>query len=104
MKNTIFSEYAGSDTVNVVDLLSWHHAVRGEPSAFDLTNVDDACDTLPPENCNTYLYWDNTHPTTKGHGLIADEFSAALVPIPAAAWLFGSGLFGLIGIARSKAA
>ena len=29
--------------------------------------------------------------------------SAAVVPIPAAAWLFGSGLLGLIGIARKKA-
>ena len=29
--------------------------------------------------------------------------SAALVPIPAAAWLFGSGLLGLIGVARRKA-
>lgn len=30
------------------------------------------------------------------------EFSA--VPVPAAAWLFGSGLLGLIGVARRKAA
>ena len=28
--------------------------------------------------------------------------SASVVPIPAAAWLFGSGLLGLIGIARRK--
>ena len=28
---------------------------------------------------------------------------AAVVPVPAAFWLFGSGLLGLIGIARSKA-
>lgn len=103
-RNTIFSEYAGSDTVTVVDLFSWHHDVRGDPSAFGLTNVDDACSDTLPENCGTYLYYDNNHPTTKGHSLIADEFSASLVPIPAAAWLFGSGLLGLIGIARSKAA
>jgi hypothetical protein len=39
-------------------------------------------------------------------GLAFDNFSpaSALVPIPAAAWLFGSGLLGLIGIARRKAA
>lgn len=29
--------------------------------------------------------------------------SVAVVPIPSAAWLFGSGLIGLIGIARRKA-
>lgn len=27
----------------------------------------------------------------------------ASVPVPAAAWLFGSGLLGLIGVARRKA-
>jgi hypothetical protein len=32
------------------------------------------------------------------------DINPAPVPIPAAAWLFGSGLLGLIGIARRKAA
>jgi len=27
-----------------------------------------------------------------------------VIPVPAAVWLFGSGLLGLIGIARRKAA
>jgi hypothetical protein len=30
--------------------------------------------------------------------------SVSTVPVPAAVWLFGSGLFGLIGLARGKAA
>ena len=30
------------------------------------------------------------------------DFKVAAVPIPAAAWLFGSGLLGLVGIARRK--
>jgi hypothetical protein len=34
---------------------------------------------------------------------IIDNFTAA-VPVPAAVWLFGSGLLGLIGIARKKTA
>ena len=33
---------------------------------------------------------------------IIDNFSATVVPVPAAVWLFGSGLLGLIGIARRK--
>ena len=38
--------------------------------------------------------------------LSAGAFSASLsmVPVPAAVWLFGSGLLGLIGIARRKRA
>jgi hypothetical protein len=31
-------------------------------------------------------------------------WTVSAVPIPAAVWLFGSGLLGLIGIARRKAA
>lgn len=33
-----------------------------------------------------------------------DNFRVAAVPVPAAAWLLGSGLLGLIGVARRKAA
>jgi len=36
-----------------------------------------------------------------GSALVRD--TPAVVPIPAAAWLFGSGLLGLIGMARRKA-
>ena len=32
------------------------------------------------------------------------DVGASVVPVPAAAWLFGSGLLGLIGVARRKAA
>ena len=28
--------------------------------------------------------------------------TAAVVPVPAAVWLFGSGLLGLVGVARRK--
>jgi hypothetical protein len=36
--------------------------------------------------------------------LLIDRIQYSLVPNPAAAWLFGSGLLGLIGLARKKAA
>lgn len=34
--------------------------------------------------------------------LVHGSWSGSLVPVPAAAWLFGSGLIGLIGFARRK--
>ena len=42
---------------------------------------------------------------TWGTGATADSFTlnVGAVPVPAAAWLFGSGLLGLVGVARRKA-
>ena len=38
------------------------------------------------------------------NGTTADDFpvSGGAVPVPAAVWLFGSGLIGLVGFARRK--
>ena len=33
-----------------------------------------------------------------------EPFPSAVVPVPAAVWLFGSGLLGLVGMARRKKA
>ena len=37
-----------------------------------------------------------------GTGLVAALGQVAVVPVPAAVWLFGSGLLGLVGVARRK--
>lgn len=37
-----------------------------------------------------------------GNNINIGEIAVSAIPIPAAAWLFGSGLLGLIGIARRK--
>ena len=34
--------------------------------------------------------------------LVRAKFSSTVVPVPAAAWLFSSGLLGLIGMARRR--
>jgi len=62
-------------------------------------------------SANNYFLWSNSYtggPSAIGNGgivewghVVAPNFVAA-VPIPAAAWLFGSGLMGLIGLARRK--
>lgn len=38
------------------------------------------------------------------YSIAFDNFSVTLVPVPAAVWLFGSGLIGLIAVARRKKA
>jgi len=47
------------------------------------------------------LWYINIHTSTFPGGEIRGQVN--VVPIPAAAWLFGSGLIGLIGVARRKA-
>ena len=37
-------------------------------------------------------------------GVSVDIMGAAVVPVPAAVWLFGSGLIGLVGVARRRTA
>ena len=49
--------------------------IISSPSNFNLTNVTNACVTSPDTVCNNpdeYLFWDNTHPTTVAHQLVAD--------------------------------
>jgi len=38
-----------------------------------------------------------------GFGFAYGDFTYTVVPVPAAAWLFGSGILGLVGVARRKA-
>ncbi len=47
--------------------------------------------------CTADVNWDNVSFT-------ADVTNPPAVPVPAAAWLFGSGLIGLVGMARRKKA
>ncbi len=48
-------------------------------------------------NVNANFYVDGILEQT-----VTDSFTVSSVPIPAGAWLFGSGLLGLIGIAKRK--
>ena len=67
-----------------------------------------------PTSANTYdvsfmwthvFPWDplDTGPDAPYHVYLEGTMTTSLVPIPAAIWLFGSGLIGLIGLARRKA-
>ena len=41
-------------------------------------------------------------PSVPSHTLPGSDFGQAVVPVPAAVWLFGSGLLGLVAIARRR--
>ena len=62
--------------------------------------------TFTGETFSTLGITPGTYEWAWGSGASADLFTlnVSAVPIPAAVWLFGSGLLGLIGVARRKKA
>ena len=46
----------------------------------------------------------NAYSVTFGTGANVIEVDVQIIPVPAAVWLFGSGLLGLVAVARRKAA
>jgi phospholipase/lecithinase/hemolysin len=63
--------------------------VVANPAQYGLLNVTGAClDQTPLTLCSApdqYLFWDDLHPTTRGHQILAAEL-AAVVPEPSA-WI-----------------
>ena len=65
------------------DFNKFFHEILDNPNSFGLTNVTDNCSGIPfpdlPDNFNPcdnpdqYFFWDNQHPTTTVHRVIADE-------------------------------
>lgn len=78
--------------------------IVGDPGAYGLTNVTDAClDTVTLAICSdpsSYLFWDTIHPTAVVHGLLAEAAREA-IPEPATLAIFAFGLIGL-GAARRR--
>ncbi len=84
-----FSLFAGSASSPIMDVITtddWMTLTWTTTLSAGLLDVG-----LRTENLSTY-------------SIAFDNFSITPVPVPAAVWLFGSGLIGLIGVARRKKA
>jgi outer membrane lipase/esterase len=67
-----------------VDVFDTYHALVDNPALFGLTNVtdpayDEGAGTIVPDP-DAYLFWDDLHPSARGHQLLAIAAATALPP------------------------
>ena len=98
------------DNYNFADAPT-HLTIAGEqPNLFSLTLMDTTGTAIDDESLITSLdalnsifpIKDLQLKISNGSRVLGFDVQLEPVPIPATAWLFGSGLIGLIGIARRK--
>jgi phospholipase/lecithinase/hemolysin len=83
--------------------------ILADPGAYGFSNVMAACNATPGCNPNTFLYWDDVHPTTYADSLVAnlayqDAFGGpvGVTPEPATVTLLALGGAGLLVLLRSR--
>jgi phospholipase/lecithinase/hemolysin len=54
-----------------LDVFSLFESVLAAPSAYGLSNVTGSSQGVATVNPDTFLFWDDLHPTTHGHHLLA---------------------------------
>lgn len=85
------------------DTYSFLNGVIENPLEYKFTDVQNSClalDCGDAGNAGSFLYWDEFHPTTYAHSVIASAFASA-VPEPEIFAMLIGGLF-VLGIASSR--
>ena len=88
----------GTNQVGMRTFIEWNANIYDVLAVWDVTD-------------NTYMATDMDGDGVRGYQMVSGPFAGlnvvldiqiSSVPVPAAVWLFGSGLLGLIGVARRK--
>lgn len=78
------------------DTFSFFNSIAQDPAAYGFTNTTDACVSLPAvcTDPEAHIFWDDFHPTTQIHALVAAGF-VSQVPLPGAILFFLSGIMAV---------
>lgn len=91
MNRALERRLAEESGVRVFDLYGLLGSAVADPAAYGLVNASDACGAIAGCNPDEYLFWDGIHPTSGGHGLLAQQMLALAVPEPGTWALFIAG-------------
>ena len=80
--------------------------VVANPAKYGFTDVTDPCfnGVSVCNDPNSYLFWDDFHPTTYADSILAANFYQVATPEPATLVMFGTAAVGVFGALRRKAA
>ena len=105
--NWLSSSRQFNGAINLLDYFTASDLLSSDPSDILTLQIDQ--NAYLAVSCNLYSNSSDCWASTQGQGDITSSITysyneISAVPVPAAAWLFGSGLAGLVGFAGRKKA
>lgn len=85
------------------DAMASQRAITSGSPANGFTDVSSNCLTVGLAcTPDSFLYWDNIHPTAAAHEILGGQMLAAAVPEPATLLTMGLGVLALLGLSARR--